>query len=218
MRNSTRSVANAVLRKYALVAPSLDDLVSVVSDEGFEIVDFDPESEAMLVLRERLHFTDSIMAQNAFVYQNDNVRLLFVRDTLTGQEKLYAIAHELGHIVLGHANPKPSVIEEHEANEFSHYILNPQVSSKLRSIVLRHKRITAGVVIAVMLVALAVGYYIGTSHRGHYTDGFYVTPSGTKYHRAACSVIQGRTNARKMTIEEYESGAYEPCSLCVPED
>ena len=218
MRNSAKGAANALLRQYALIRPSLDDLVAAVTDRGFEIVEFDPNSESMGVLRDRLRLTDSIVAQEAFVYQNGNVRLMFLRDNLNGQEKLYAVAHELGHIVLGHTNVKPSVTEEHEANEFSHYVLQPHITGQLRSAIMRHKRIVAGVIAAIVLVLLAVGFVLGASQRSRYTEGFYVTPSGTKYHRAACSIIDGRTNARKMTREEYESGKYEPCALCVPED
>ena len=218
MKNDAKEAANSLLRQYALTRPSLDDLVSVVSDRGFEIVEFDPNDKAMEVLRERLRLTDSIVAQEAFVYQNGEVRLLFLRDNLNGQEKLYAVAHELGHIVLGHNNIKPSVTEEHDANEFSHYVLHPQMALQLRSMILRHRRRTAVVLVGIVLVLLVIGYAMGASQRRRYTDGFFVTPSGTKYHRAACSIIQGRTNARKMTREEYESGKYEPCALCVPED
>lgn len=218
MKNDAKGAANNLLRQYALIRPSLDDLVAVVADLGFEIVEFAPNSKPMEVLKERLSLTDSIVSQDAFVYQNGDVRLLFLRDNLNGQEKLYAVAHELGHIALGHVNARPSVIEEHEANEFSHYVLHPQMVGRLRSMVIRHRRMTVGVFAAIVLVLLAVGYALGVSQRRHYKEGFYVTPSGTKYHRAACSIIEGRTNARLMTREEYESGTYAPCALCVPED
>jgi len=170
------------------------------------------------VLRERLKLTDSILSQEAFVYQNGDVKLLFVQDRLNGTEKLYAIAHELGHIVLGHTDLKQSVIEEHEANEFSHYILHPQLGLRVQTVVLRHKRLIGVAIISLLVILLALGVFLRIESRGQYTDGFYITPSGTKYHRAACSIIKGRTNARKMTQEEYKSGNYEPCAFCVPED
>ena len=115
MKNDAKRAANSFLRQYALASPSLDDLVVAVTDMGFEVIDYDPKDSTMMVLIERLNLTNDIISQEAFVYQNGDVRLLFIRDTLNGKEKLFAIAHELGHIVLGHTSIKPSVIEEHEA-------------------------------------------------------------------------------------------------------
>ena len=218
MKNDARGAANAFLRRYALSRPSLDDLVAVVTEMGFELIDFDPKDDTMVVLKERLNLTDSILSQEAFIYQNGDVRLLFVRDSLNGTEKLYAVAHELGHIVLGHTSTRPSVIEEHEANEFSHYILHPQVSLRAQTAIIRNKRLAGAAIVGMVVILIALGFYMKRANRKHYTDDFYITSSGTKYHRAACSVIKERTNARKMTQEEYESGNYEPCALCVPEE
>ena len=218
MKNDAKRAASAFLRRYALTHPTLEDLVSVVADMGFELIDFDPQESTMMVLKERLNLTNGILSQDAFVYQNGDVKLLFVQDRLNGTEKLYAIAHELGHIVLGHTDIRKSVIEEHEANEFSHYILHPQVGLRIQAAIIRHKRLSGVVVFGLLVVLLALGLILGIKNRSRYTDDFYITPSGTKYHRAACSVIKGRTNARKMTQEEYKSGNYEPCAFCVPEE
>ena len=218
MKNDAKRAANSFLRQYALASPSLDDLVVAVADMGFEVIDYDPKDSTMMVLKERLNLTNDIITQEAFVYQNGDVKLLFIRDSLNGKEKLFAIAHELGHIVLEHTSLHPSVIEEHEANEFSHYILHPNVGLKAQAVIIRHKRIAGAVAIGLIVVMLAIGIYLERSNQRQYTDGFYVTPNGTKYHRAVCSVIKDRTHVRKMTREEYESGDYEPCGLCVPED
>ena len=218
MKNDAKRAANALLRRYAFSRPSVDDLVTVTADMGYELIDFNPKDKSMIVLRDRLSLTESILAQEAFVYQNGDVKLLFVQDRLTGEEKLYVIAHELGHIVLEHTSMQPSVIEEHEANEFAHYLLHPRADLRVQTMFIRHKRLTGAVVAGLVVGLLVLGYFLGIANRGHYTEDYYITSSGTKYHRAACSIIKERSNVRRMTREEYDSGEYEPCGLCVPED
>lgn len=45
-------------------------------------------------------------------------------------------------------------------------------------------------------------------------DIFYVTNSGTKYHKEWCSVINNRTNVYYGTRKNLEDMGYEPCQLC----
>ena len=113
---------------------------------------------------------------------------------------------------------KSSVVEEFEAHEFTHHLLNRTLITKTKAVLYAHKRAAVVVFVLVMIALLTVGYVYGVSHHIEYADDFYITPTGLKYHRAACSAIKGRNSARKMTKEEYDSGQYEPCSLCVPED
>lgn len=218
--NDSKKAALQVQRKYSLYRPSLDDLASVVSELGYEIIDFDPKNKSVEMLTQRLLLTNDILSQSAFVYSNNDVKLIFLRYDLTVDEKLYAITHELGHIVLGHvlSTGKSSVVEEFEAHEFTHHLLNQTLITKAKAVLYAHKRAAVVVFVLVMIALLTVGYVYGVSHHIEYTDDFYITPTGLKYHRAACSAIKGRNSARKMTKEEYDSGQYEPCSLCVPED
>ena len=218
--NNASKAARDLLRRYRVMKPSLDTLCSVVSEQGYEIIDFDPKDESIAVLSKELALTPDILSQNAFTYQNKGISLLFVRDNLTAEEKLYVMAHELGHIILGHlknGNPA-SVLEEYEADEFTHYLLHPKISNNLLVAILRHKLVT-GLIVGITLVAALVGGILGyMSTQSRYTGDLYITPSGQKYHRANCSVIKNSAHSRRMTIDEFESGEYEPCKLCVPDD
>lgn len=218
--NDSKKAALQLQKKYSLYRPSLDDLVSVISELGYEIVDFDPKNKSVETLIQRLLLTNDILAQSAFVYSNNDVRLVFLRYDLTVDEKLYALSHELGHIVLGHVltTGRSTVVEEYEAHEFTHHLLNPTAITKSKAVIHAHKRVSVAVFALLTVALLMVGYIYGVNHHIEYTDDFYITPTGLKYHRAACSAIKGRDSARKMTREEYESGQYEPCSLCVPEE
>lgn len=219
MDNASKA-ARDLLRRYRISKPSLDNLCAVVSEQGYEIIDFDPKDKSIAVLSEELALTPEILNQNAFAYQNKGVRLLFVRDNLTAEEKLYVIAHELGHIILGHlqSGSHASVLEEYEADEFMHYLLHPRLWTSFLVTVLRHKLI-AGLIVGIAMAAALVGGISGyISVQGIYSGDLYITPNGRKYHRANCSVIKNSAHSRRMTVEEYESGDYEPCKLCVPDD
>ena len=218
--NNASKAARDLLRRYRISKPCLENLCAVVSEQGYEIIDFDPKDDSIAVLSKELALTPEILNQNAFVYQNNGLRLLFVRDHLTAEEKLYVMAHELGHIILGHLQngARASVREEYEADEFMHYLLHPQMGTSILVTVLRH-RLIAGLIMGVVVVAALAGGILGyIAVQNRYSGDLYITPSGQKYHRANCSIIKNNANSRRMTVEEYESGDYEPCKLCVPDD
>ena len=50
----------------------------------------------------------------------------------------------------------------------------------------------------------------------HYYGTYYITESGNKYHERNCIFVKDKTNIRRMTVEEFESGEYEPCAICLP--
>ena len=94
-----KQIAFKMLKKYGIVRPSLDDVYRIVKDQGYEIIDFDPDdkSEALSLLSQELGLSTQIMAQDAFVVHNNRIQLLFVKDSLEVTEKVIAMVHELGH-------------------------------------------------------------------------------------------------------------------------
>ena len=97
MKNKARQMAHHILLKYGLSAPTLDDIVSIISQQGFDIIDYDPSSASVQELTQTLSLNSQILAQNAFLYTNHDVKLLFIRDSLDAEETRIASAHELGH-------------------------------------------------------------------------------------------------------------------------
>lgn len=51
-----------------------------------------------------------------------------------------------------------------------------------------------------------------------YYKNYYITPTGLKYHKEECKRIKDKMNKSRMTLDDYESGRYEPCDICLPED
>ncbi len=209
-----RQLANELLTRYKLKRPTLEDIVFLVGEKGYEIIDFEPGSPSAENLFQELSITEVVYSQDAFLYTNRDVKLLFLKDTLDAEEKRVAAAHELGHIVCGHTQTKPSVKEEYEANEFVHYFLNPKAGLRFRNVTARHKWRTAVVVLAIV-VFVAGGILAYNSVIDQRYTQYYVTSSGKKYHQRKCSQISGKANIHRLSREELASGIYEPCETCL---
>ena len=208
MKNKARRLAYHLLVRYGLSVPSLDDIVRIISQEGFDIIDYDPSSSAVQELTQTLSLNSHILAQNAFLYTNHDVKLLFIRDSLDAEEKRIASAHELGHIVCGHTGS--TVQEEYEANEFVHYFLRPSVCIRVYNTVRKRKLVTAGILL--LLSCLCIGINAAISSR--YSD-YYISQNGKKYHLRNCTIIHDKTGLRRLTNDEVSLGIYEPCHVCL---
>jgi len=163
--------AYSLLKEYGLYEPTLDDLVFITGRLGYEVIDFtqNESSEPIRTLIRELGLTELIKTSRAFVYRKGDVRLLFVDDSMTSNEKCYAIAHELGHILSGHLSGNTSfsadMEQEFEANEFAHYLLHPGVFMKtsLQLHNLKGKDDTArigrlrGMVLLLILIVIVLG-------------------------------------------------------------
>lgn len=218
-KKTIKKQADSILKKYRLSDVSLDNILYIISDYGFEVIDFnknDLENETLLM---QLSLTDMADAQPAFTFQNDDVKLVFVSDDLQPDEKIYVLSHELGHIVLGHLEKAiKSTVDEQEANEFTHYLLNPTKRAKLRAFIFNHKRFLIILSSIILLIAIAIPVTMHYTKPKNDFGEYYITETGTKYHRKDCIFIKNKTNSRKITKEEFESGEYEPCGTCLPDD
>ncbi len=207
-------LAKGLLTRYKLKRPTLEDIIYLVEDRGYEIIDFDPKTASAEKLFQELGIREPVFSQDAFLYTNGDVKLLFLRDGLDAEEKRYAAAHELGHIVCGHSQTKPSVKEEYEANEFVHFFLNPSRGIRLRNMTARHKWRTAAILLAVLIVVAGgiMGYNYLMDQK---YSPYYATSLGHRYHLRNCTQINGKTNVRRLTKNELESGEFEPCGTCL---
>ena len=221
-RNKVRRIAYSVLRKHRLTNPTLDDLVKIATSLGFDIIDYsrsatDNSAETLI-----LELGLQSFAQNgkSFIYQNNDIKLIFLCETLNANEKRYALAHELGHVYCEHLKKgaycnEADMEEEYEANEFAHYLLRPEWYERVWLWINYHKAIT---IIAVVLLLCSIICILAVNLSQSYYGEYYVTEKGEKYHVADCPVIKDKKNTHRLTMEEYESGEYEPCQICLPEE
>ena len=208
---------------YKVRQADLQTIRQIIQAQGYTIIEFDPYAadEDLDLIISRLDLGDMISRRNGFTYADTEYRLVFVNKELNENEKKIVLAHEMGHIVCGHLTHSPilgnSVIEEDEANQFAHYMIYLRTLDWLRiSLVLFKKKVLAAVLL-ICIVGSFVGYHMYNQKEASYYGEFYVTENGEKYHKKGCAVIKDRTNIKRLTKKEYESGMYTPCQICLPD-
>lgn len=224
MDNEVKKKAQSFMKEYGLQYVTLENLRSAIQKQGYTIVEYNNifNDENVAALIDALGLENFCERSKGFTYADTKRRLVFLHENLSDKEKLMILAHEEGHIYCNHLTSTPvlgrDVIEEHEANEFAHYLLNQSVWQKIGYVVKGHKKTSATIVVAIALLVVSgfVGYkiYCGNTYYGEY----YITSTGNKYHDKDCGYVKGKGNIERLTIEQYESGEYEPCGVCLPNE
>ncbi|MBR0136672.1 MAG: ImmA/IrrE family metallo-endopeptidase [Clostridia bacterium] len=226
------------IEEHGIRRVSLKSVRAAVERMGYTVVEFNgvcDEGEVGALIK-ALDLSRAASQSRGFTYADQNTRIIFIHEALTEAEKLVVLSHEAGHIFLGHMSSAPiigrDIREEYEANEFTHYLLNRSRGRRISSFLKKHKALLW--VGAALLAAAALGILFavgalppkkaeesgvtrfendnGTEYFGEY----YITEKGNRYHKKDCIHVKGKENVHRMTTDEYESGLYEPCGICLP--
>lgn len=217
-----KSIAAQILKKYKLVKPSLDELVYIASENGYDIIDYskDENLDSIITLADRLSIQPYIETGTAFTYKNNETKLIFLRESMANDEKLYALAHELGHIFCNHfsANSQSvsSVKEEREANEFAHYLLGPSFDVKVKVLLSKYKKLLTIIVSLLLVIIVAFSIWKYAIDEKPYSEEYYKTTNGEKYHEKDCIIIKDKNNVKRVTEKDMRTKKYEPCQVCLP--
>ena len=203
-----KHLARQIQQKYRLSHPTLDNMIFLIEQQNYELVDFDPSSESFHELCHEIGYEYS--GSPAFVYTSKNARMVFLKSTLSVEEQRIVLAHELGHILCEHQSSSASAMEEYEAQEFAYHLLHPPVFITLRNQLLNRKYLVAAAVVMIAMLAVG-GHYLYHSRYSNY----YVSENGTKYHMRNCLIIHDRVGLRRLTWDEVNSEIYEPCGVCL---
>ena len=206
-------------RKYSLKTINSADLWEALTAQGYTLVEFNSikNKENVASLIGALQLEDQIARSKCFTYQNDKYRIVFIHEDLNDEERTIVLAHEEGHIWNGHMSSNnvlgTDVVQEYEANEFSHYLLKDKTGKKKRI------KVTGVILTLILLLAVGTGMFLKQNHdKAVYTDDLYRTETGGKYHVRDCMYIKDKTNVYRLTQEEFDSGEYEPCGACKPNE
>ena len=211
-----------LLLKYGIGKATLENLIYIIEDQGFEIIEYSQQdrSDSVWTLLQTLNLTAYAESGKAFAYRCGKNKLLFVCEEMTANEKLYALAHEEGHIIFGHlcsgACDSNAVEEEYIANEFAHYLLHPPLLLRFAATAKSHKKKTMWIMIVALALVVIIPSTVSVIQSRSYYGEYYVSESGTKYHEKDCMTIKDRSNVRRLTEKDYYSGDYEPCQVCNP--
>ncbi len=224
MKNNIKEKVKSFLHEYKLNTVTLDELRSIIKSQGFTIIEFNHiyNSEHVAALIEALNLREMIAKSRGFTYADSQRRLVFLHEDLSEEEKLLVLAHEEGHIYCDHFSTVPiigkDVVEEHEANEFTHYLLNRGPASKVGSFLGKRKKLLCAIALVLAVSAIgAILFYTLKKEHSYYGE-YYLTSTGNKYHEGECIFVKNKTNAHRMTVQQFESGNYEPCGICLPPD
>ena len=223
VNKEAKNKAKLLLLEYGIRKVTLENLIYIIQAQGFEIIEYSQsdKSEAVWQVLASLHLTAYANSGKAFAYKCGKSKLLFICEEMTADEKLYALAHEEGHIAFGHlcngACDGNAVEEEYVANEFAHYLLHPPLLLKFATTVKSNKKKALWVALIALSMAVIIPLTVNVIQSRSYYGEYYVTESGSKYHEKDCMTIKDRSNVRRLTEKDYYSGDYEPCHVCLPE-
>ena len=51
-----------------------------------------------------------------------------------------------------------------------------------------------------------------------FAEDVYITPNGTKYHKAMCRLVKNKANVTKLDEKEAIEEHYSPCKRCFEQD
>lgn len=213
---------DSLFSQYKVSKINLDNLIYIIEDQGFEIIEFEAGekifSNSML---KDLNLTGYAQVGKAFTYQQGSAKFVFVCEDMSAKEKLYALAHEVGHIFCLHlrdGNMDYSVHEEYEANEFAHHLLHPNIIANIKRWIVEHKKgVIIGALIALVIIILTFVVASVIKSNSYYGE-YYITETGEKYHKKDCIFIKDKRRVERLTESDYHSGEYDPCQICLPKD
>lgn len=224
MNDNIKKKVKTFIKKYKLMYIDYTALKNAVTNIGYTVIEFNSvfnEGDVATVIR-NLDLSENILKSRGFTYVSPEYRLIFINEDLNDEEKLLVLSHEAGHIVCAHFSAAPlignDVKDEHEANEFSHYLLKRNKFGKIKNSVAAHRRAFIASAIAACLITAAFVACLTAHNINTYKDNLYVTSAGSCYHKKECIFVKNKSNVKKLTKEEYESGVYSPCDMCLPDE
>lgn len=218
MTNYVRSKAYKV-RKQIKGEITYKNLCEFAKSKGIAVVYYS-SSEKLLK-----HLGIENLAQNShsFIYINDTelLKVIFIDDRYN--DKLFLLAHELGHYFLNH-EAKCTVEDENNANEFARLLLKKRLNKPF-----------IAALSAVVIICTAFAFYLGDDkdagqapHQQQQIQQeeqkiindevgqiYIVTRTGDKYHLPDCQYVRNKTNTLEITLDKAISMGYEPCKICI---
>lgn len=214
-----KKAAKALRKEFKLLSPSLEELKDIIQSHGYTLIEFNGvynEGDVALMI-ETLHLEALVSERKGFIYADKNNRFLFLEEELSEEEKRNVLLHETGHILCGHVEENTylgrDVQQEVEANEFAYCMKHPAVYDKILYFFKKNK-IWLSIALAALIIGLILFGWMGRE-KAFYGD-YVVTETGNKYHQRDCIHVKNKTNTQRLTMDQFKSGEYNPCGICLP--
>ncbi len=213
--NSAEKAAYKFLKTFGVTFPSLHALQSSAEELGYTIVNFshivnDEDVENLLNILNLKKFSEF---SECFTYSDPHHKIIFMREGLSSREQLILLAHELGHIFMGHMEKEGcsgNITFENEANEFSHSLLKKDFIREIW-LTLSFNKVKTVLVTVLVTLLIILGLFIAYN-KGE--DKYCITSSGERYHLPTCETIQ-EYNFIYGTEKEFKKLGKTPCGVCL---
>lgn len=214
MSNKVKKAANKFYKQLK-GRTTFETVESHLRKIGYKIIFFNtPSGDAELA---RYHLTEKVKDTNAFTYCA-TAKIIFINNLLSAEDKLYALLHEVAHIILRHLeierlSTHSSILLDIDADAFVHYLLNPQ----------QHSRKTTAAGLIVLGAVTGAFFYNPTTNTNttpvanlatRSENIVYITSTGEHFHFANCGTITGRATAQIRRDEALK--IHTPCKMCNP--
>lgn len=210
-------------RKFGLHKCCYGKLKKATEKQGYTIVEYNhvQNSGSVEALIDSLGLSSYIVHSKGFTYADQNFRMVFLHEDLNEEERIKILAHENGHIYLEHFSTAQiigkDVQEEYEAHEFAHYLQKNTMMETLHYSFLKHKLLyILGAVLVVSVLTGTIVYDLKAKEK-QYHGNYYITTTGNKYHKKQCMFIKDKSSIKRLTEEQFNTGNYEPCAMCLPD-
>ena len=214
MSNKVKKAANKFYKKLK-GSITFETVESYLKRIGYRVILFNtPSGDAEL---ERYNLVEMAQQADAFTY-SATAKIIFINNLLSAEDKLYALLHEIAHIILKHLeierlSTHSSILLDIDADAFVHYLLNPQQSPSKSVAVCSFLAIAATSAIfynpTMNTNTASVSNIVTQSN-----NIVYITSTGEKFHTANCGTITGRAMAQITRTEALK--IHDPCSMCNP--
>ncbi len=207
------------VRRALNAQPNFTNLSDYIDNLGWQTFLFSDENDDTL---RQLRLTEYAQHKNAFSQQIGKMKFIFIRENLPPDMPTRLLAHEIGHILLGHISAEvisPAVCVQQEAAVayFADRLLNAP------------KHLRRNIMIVVVVLMLAVFPMLVTQLHGASADPvaepeitapstlaaseYYITASGRSYHTTDCYHIRDR-QVMPITKATAKKMGYTPCKDC----
>lgn len=206
MKNKNiRKITNKLKRKLKYDI-TIESVIDYLKKSGYLVVFFNnPQGDKLIKEYKLEEYADT---KQAFTCRKNNMQVVFVDDVLSHQDKLYALLHELGHIVFEHLDGlvySDNSFCEIEAETFAYEMLKPR----------KHTALIIFTVFVITSLVLGIGCILYTKENNSMQNNVAVTRTGQSYHRESCMSIQGKDYIYIPKTEAEK--IYSSCGICNPQ-
>lgn len=170
-------------------------------------------------------YDEGMKAASVSFTDNASNAVIFINDRLSADKQLFALAHEIGHIYLGHNSAVPKAQQEEEANRFANYLLSDNAnnfSSKIPLALFIFFAFTLSLILIIspfksqeqsaepsMTVSADTEQYVDESATYYWTDSGYVF-----HYYKNCQALTHCDNVLSGDLSEAQQEKERLCKFC----